>query len=467
MTAEPLRRAIFNRRMLICVFTGFSSGLPLFFLLNLVPAWLRSEQVDLKAIGLLTLIQLPYTWKFLWSPLVDRYAPPLGRRRGWMFATQLGLLLAIAAFGVASPAGLTAPQVVMQAVPGGWFALPVLDVASLLAFLSHPVALIALATAVFSATQDIALDAYRRELLQLDELGLGNSVHVTAYRLAGLVPGSLSLILADFLPWSQVFIITALFMVPGLLLTCAIREPVDIALVPKTLRAAAIEPMREFFSRAGWRQALWVLGFIFFYKLGDSLCTALATPFYLDMGYSKTEIGLVAKNAGLWASVGGGLIGGVWMLRLGIARSLWLFGVVQMLSILGFAWLAFSNAGPGSVDGWQWLFPGGADASALLRLTKLAAVVGLEAFGVGVGTAAFVAFIASQTHVAHTATQLALFTSLMAVPRTLINASAGYLVAALGWPQFYLLCFALALPGMLLLVKVAPWPISARGIPAE
>ncbi|HEY3699316.1 MAG TPA: MFS transporter, partial [Spongiibacteraceae bacterium] len=360
-----LRGVIFNRRLLICVVTGFSSGLPLFLLLNLVPAWLRSSGVDLKAIGLLTLIQLPYTWKFLWSPLVDRYTlGRLGRRRSWMLATQLTLLIAISLLGATTPAGLTPPI---------WS-----DSAALSAFFLHPLTLLALTTALCSATQDIALDAYRRELLPDEELGLGNSIHVTAYRIAGLVPGSLSLILADNLPWSQVFIITALFMLPGIILTLTIDEPDNAAQLPKTLRAAAIEPMREFIGRAGWRHAVWILGFIFCYKLGDSLCTALATPFYLDMGYSKTEIGIVAKNAGLWASVAGGLLGGFWMLRLGIARALWIFGVVQMLSILGFAWLAAStlNANMYVVDV--------ASAHEMSRWLKLAVVVGIEAFGVGI-----------------------------------------------------------------------------------
>jgi len=184
-----------------------------------------------------------------------------------------------------------------------------------------------------------------------------------------------------------------------------------------------------------------VLAFLFFYKLGDSLCTALATPFYLDMGYSKTEIGVIAKNAGLWPMVIGGILGGIWMLKLGINRALWIFGVVQFVTILGFVWMA-------------WLGPG---ESTPARLVVLATVIAGEAIGAGLGTTAFVAFMARSTHPAYTATQLALFTSLMAVPRTFINATAGWLVEALGWTNFFWLCFALAVPGMLLLFKVAPW----------
>ena len=296
--------------------------------------------------------------------------------------------------------------------------------------------------ALFSATQDIALDAFRREILSDAELGLGNSVHVNAYRIAGLVPGSLSLILADRLPWAQVFWITALFMLPGMMMTLAVREPAIVAGPPRSLRDSVIDPFREFIGRAGVRQALLVLGFIFFYKLGDSLCTALATPFYLSMGYTKTEIGLVAKNAGLWPAVIGGLDGGLWMVRLGINRALWLFGAVQLLSILGFAALA-------------WLGPQTAIGGG--QLLALAAVIGAEALGVGLGTAAFVAFIARATHPLYTATQLALFTSLAAVPRAFINATAGLLVEQIGWFGFFLLCALLAVPGMLLLPAVAPW----------
>ena len=408
------REALLNRRMLICIFTGFSSGLPLYLLLNLLPAWLRTEGISLKAIGLFALIQFPYTWKFLWSPLLDRYALPwLGRRRGWMAVTQIGLLLVIAALGLFSPqADLSTISVL----------------AALLAFVS--------------ATQDIVLDAYRRELLPDHELGLGNSVHVNAYRIAGLVPGSLSLILADHLPWGEVFAITSLFMLPGLAMTLMVSEKVSHGGTPKTLREAVVEPFREFVGRAGWREAALVLAFIFFYKLGDSLCTALATPFYLDMGFAKSEIGLVAKHAGLWPAVIGGLLGGLWMVRLGINRALWLFGIVQLVSIFGFAWLA--SLGPNQAVGPA-------------QLAQLALVIGFEALGVGLGTAAFVAFIARATNPLYTATQYALFSSLAAVPRTLINSGAGYLVEQMGWFAFFLVCVTLAVPGMLLLIRVAPW----------
>ena len=408
-----LWQTLFTRRMMICVLTGFTSGLPLYLLLNLLPAWLRTEHVDLRLIGAMALIQFPYTWKFLWSPFLDRYAVPLlGRRRGWMLLTQVALLVVIATLGGFSPQRDLSMIVLF---------------ATLLAFLS--------------ATQDIVLDAYRRELLFEHELGLGNAVHVNAYRIAGLVPGSISLILADYLPWDSVFAITALFMIPGMVMTLLITEP-PVLHTPRNLRDAVVEPFREFIQRQGWQGAALILAFLFFYKLGDSLSTALATPFYLDMGFSKTQIGLIAKNAGLWPAVIGALLGGIWMIKLGINRALWLFGIVQVLSIFGFYWLATQ---------------GHHDMIEPAHLIQLGLVIGLEALGVGLGTAAFVAYIARTTHPAYTATQFALFTSLAAVPRTFINATAGWLVEYLGWPVFFLFCALLAIPGMLLLLKVAPW----------
>ncbi len=401
------------RRLVACVVLGFSSGLPLFLLINLLPAWLKAGGVSLAAIGGFALVQLPYAWKFLWSPLVDRYAfAGLGRRRSWMLASQVLLVASIAALGTLDPAS----QV-------------------------REVAFAALAVALLSATQDIAIDAYRREILREGELGLGNAVFVNAYKVAGLVPGSLSLLLADHLPWSQVFAVTAAFLVPGMVLSLVASEPEAAAAAPRTLRAAVVEPFADFVGRQGWRSAATVLAFVFLYKLGDSLATALATPFYLDMGFANTDIAIVAKNAGLWCSVAGGLVGGAWMLRLGINRALWVFGVVQALAILGFAWLASQGSAPTTPE----------------RLLHLGAVIGVEAFGVGLGTTAFVSFLARATSPAYAATQYALLSSLMAVPRTVVNAFAGVLVERLGWPQFFLLCFLLAFPGMALLARVAPW----------
>ncbi|MCL6415976.1 AmpG family muropeptide MFS transporter [Aestuariirhabdus sp. Z084] len=406
MPSHSIWQALLNRRMLICIFTGFASGLPLYVLISMLPAWLRSEGVSLTEIGLFTLIGFPYTWKFLWSPLMERFRfPLLGLRRGWMLFTQLGLLLSIAALGM---------------VPTSNLGL---------------IAAIAAIMAFFSASQDIVLDAYRREILPDHELGLGNSFHVNAYRIAGLIPGSLALILADIMPWSSVFPIVALFMMFGIALTLSIAEPIHAAKPPATLEQAVKAPFIEFFTRNGTRQACLILAFMFLYKLGDSMATALATPFYLDMGFSLTEIGVIAKHAGLWPMIIGGILGGVLMVRIGINRALWVFGAVQIVSILGFIVLAENG----------------------YNLWLLALVIGFEYLGVGLGTAAFVAFIARSTSRAHTATQLALFTALTALPRTVANAFTGFIVDAVGWSQFFIFCTLLAIPGMLLLLKVAPW----------
>ena len=397
---------IFNKKSLICIFTGFTSGLPLFILISLLPAWLRSSGLDLKAIGLFALIQFPFTWKFLWAPLFDRFSFAMGRRRGWLIIFQLLLLLTIALAG---------------------FINPVSQLSS--------VAIISIVIAFFSASQDVVIDAYRRELLLDHELGLGNAVHVNAYKIASLIPGSLSLVLADFFAWNFVFIVTALFMLPGIIMTLLVSEPKLKIASPKTLKEAVIEPLKEFKNRKGLNSALMILLFIFLYKIGDSMATALATPFYLDLGFSMTEIGLIAKNAGLWPGIIGGLLGGIWMIKLGINKALWVFGFMQMFATLSFAWLA--SVGDNNI--------------------VLAITVGLEFFAAGLGTTAFVAYIAKTTNPSYTATQFALFTSLASVPRTLTNASTGYLVEFFGWQTFFIFCFIIAIPGMLLLYKIAPW----------
>lgn len=399
---------VLNRRMLICAGTGFASGMPLFLLIQLVPAWLRLEGVSLTAIGFFTAIQAPYSFKFLWSPVLERYAVPvLGRRRGWMLATQIGLILSIAALGLWPPGDA-------------------------LAFIS----VVSLIVALCSATQDIAIDAYRREVLPTEaELALGNSIHVQVYRLSGLVPGSLGLVLADLLDWSWIFPIMAAFMLVGVGLTLSVKEAVAEPRIPPSLAAAVAEPFREFFARRALAPALAVLAFMFFYKLGDNMATALSTPFYIDMGFSPTQIGVIAKNAALWPSVIGGILGGLAIVKIGINKALWWFGGVQLATIFGFVWLSGAGADP-------WV---------------LAAVIGAEYLGVGLGTAASVAFIARETSRLAVATQFALFTALAALPRTLASMSSGLIVDDIGWTPFFYLCAALAVPGMALLIWVAPY----------
>ncbi len=408
MTHSPtFKEAILNKRMLICIFTGFSSGLPLFILYQLVPGWLRSEGVSLAEIGLFSLIGIPYVWKFVWSPLMDRYSlPVLGRRRSWMLASQILLLISIASFGFINPN-----------------------------FNIWSVAYLAAAVAFFSASQDIVLDAYRRELLLEHELGLGNSIHVQAYRLSGLVPGSLAFILADHISWQSVFLIVAAFMLIGIIFTLCIKEIENKQNTPKTLHDAIVLPFRDFTARKGLKGALQILTFLFLYKLGDSMATALQTPFFIDLGFSKTEIGVVAKTASLIAMTIGLAIGGIVMIKLSINKALWLFGFVQIISILGFA--ALAEIGHNTY--------------------ALAVAMGFEYLGVGLGTAAFTAFIARTTNPAFAATQFALFTALTALPRTFANAVTGLIVEQIGWTSFFFLCTALAVPGMLMLFKVAPW----------
>jgi PAT family beta-lactamase induction signal transducer AmpG len=400
-------RSYLNARILAVLFLGFSSGLPLYTLLYLSQAWLAKSGLGLKELGLFAAVTFPYTFKFLWAPFMDRYTLPLGRRRGWMALTQLALFLCIGGMGMLDP---------RQQLP--------------------MVAVFVAAVAFLSASQDVVIDAYRREILSDREQGLGAAVIVNAYKASGLVPSAIGLVLADTLPWQTVFWIVAAFMLPGLACTLMAREPRIYGEPPKNLQQAIVLPFREFIQRDGWRQALIIVAFILLYKVGDSMATALSTKFFLDLGFSTRQIGLAANATGLWASLAGGVVGGVWMVKLGINRALWVFGVLQALAILGFAWLA--KTGPDT--------------------TVLAAVFGFESFAsLGLGSAALVAFISRSTDPRYTATQYALFSSLAAVPRTFINASVGFVVAQTGWFNFFIVCFVLAIPAMLMLPKIAPW----------
>ncbi|MCF8082260.1 MAG: AmpG family muropeptide MFS transporter [Deltaproteobacteria bacterium] len=402
---KALLKVMFSPRMLVALIMGFSCGLPLLLTISVLQAWMQQEGVDLTVIGLMSLVGLPYTVKFLWAPFLDRYTLPfLGRRRGWLLMAQLALVCSISGLGFTDPADS----------PWG-------------------VALAAFWVTFFSASQDIVVDAYRREDLTDTELGLGSSLYVNGYRVGMLLASGGGLIMADHIPFSMVYQILAACMIPGILTTLLAREPdIGTTVTPHTLKEAVIDPLVEYFSRPS---AVWILAFILFYKIGDTMASAISIPFYLDVGFTKTEIGAVVKLFGFWATIGGSLMGGVLMIRLGINRSLWIFGVLQALSTACFALL--SRIGP--------------------HVSALSGVIGFENLSGGMGTAAYVAFMASITNKRFTATQYALLSSLMGVPRVMASAPTGFLAKHLGWGWFFIACTLIAIPGMLLLLKFAPW----------
>ncbi len=397
MNHPSIATSILNRRMLVALVMGFSCGLPLLLTLSVLQAWMTEAGVDLTTIGLMTMVGLPYTLKFFWAPLVDRFTLPfLGRRRGWLLIAQLALMGSLVWLGFSDPIG-------------------------------HPewLAVAALSVSFFSASQDIVVDAYRREDLPDPELGLGSSLYINGYRVGMLLASGGGLILADHIPFSMVYLIMSLCLLPGMVTTVLTPEP-KVEVFPVTLKEAVIDPMTEYFSR---KKALVILLFILMYKLGDTMAAAMTTPFYLDIGFSKTQIGAVVKLFGFWATVGGTIVGGVAMIRLGILRSLWLFGILQALSTAGFALLA--SLGP--------------------DLAALSAVIAFENLSSGMGTSAYAGYMASITDKRFTATQYALLTSLMGVPRVLASAPTGYLATQMGWWSFFVFCALIALPGLFLI----------------
>ncbi len=395
---------IFSGRMLVTFIMGFACGLPLLLTISLLQAWMKEEGVDLAMIGMISLVGLPYTVKFLWAPFLDRYIPPfLGRRRGWLIIAQIFLVLSIAGLAFTDP-GVKPLYVVIAAM--------------LVTF--------------FSATQDIVVDAFRRESLSDQELGLGSSLYVNGYRVGMLLASGGGFIMADAISFKAVYLIMAACLLPCMLASVLSPEPEITAGAPKTLQEAVIDPLVEYFSRSG---AIWILAFILLYKLGDTMASAMTTPFYLEIGFSKTEIGAVVKLFGFWATLGGSLAGGLIMLYIGINRSLWIFGIFQALSTAGFAVLARIG----------------------YSIPALSGVIAFENFSSGMGTAAYSAFMASITNKKFTATQYALLSSLMGVPRVIASAPTGFLAKHTGWELFFAACTLIAIPGMLLLFKFAPW----------
>jgi len=397
-------KVIFSRRMFVSFLMGFACGLPLLLTSTLLQAWMKKAGIDLTMIGLMALVGLPYTLKFLWAPFLDRFTiSSMGRRRGWLLLAQIALVFSIAGLGFINPA-------------------------------QNPVVMVlaALLVTFSSASQDIVVDAYRREDLADEELGLGSSFYINGYRIGMLLASGGGLILADYLSFKTAYMIMAACMLPAIITTLLTPEPSIAAGTPKTMREAIVEPLSEYFSR---ENAVLILAFILLYKIGDTMASAITTPFYLDLGFSMKEIGAIVKVFGLGATISGSLIGGMLMLRMGINRSLWVFGFLQGISVAGFAVLARIG----------------------YSLPALSGVIAIENLTGGMGTAAYAAFMGSITNKKFTATQYALLSSLMGVPRVLASAPTGFLAKHMGWENFFIFCVFIAIPGMLLLLKFAPW----------
>ena len=399
--ALPMIRQIFSRKMIVSLIMGFSCGVPLLLTISVLQAWMKKEGVDLTVIGMFSLVGLPYTLKFLWAPLFDRFTLPfLGRRKGWLLISQILLMISIALLGLTNPAGTP------------WM-----------------VAFAAFLVTFFSASQDIVVDAYRREDLTDKELGLGSSMYIYGYRTGMLLASGGGLVLADHIPFSMVYLLMALSLIPGMMTAVMTPEPPQVKGQPVTLAQAVVDPLKEYFLRDG---AVVILLFILFYKIGDTMASAMTTPFYMDIGFSMTEIGAVVKLFGFWATLGGTFGGGILMLKFGINRSLWIFGVLQALSTACFAWLAFVG----------------------YSIPLLSCVIAFENISSGMGTAAYVAFMASMTDRRFTATQYALLSSLMGIPRVMASAPTGFFAKYLGWEGFFIVCTVAAVPGMILLYYI-------------
>jgi PAT family beta-lactamase induction signal transducer AmpG len=402
LSTKPSKlKKVFSYQMLVMLMIGYSAGLPLLLIGSTLQAWMTDSGIDLTTIGMLSLVGVPYSLKFLWAPLLDRYQVPfLGRRRGWMLVFQVALVASL-------------------------FFLSMLDPKTNVTL----VCLVSLLIAFCSASQDIVLDAYRREILSDEELGLGSSVYIAGYRIAIIVSGALALNMADNMSWSMVYKIMAVLMAPALIFTFIFPDENKHIKAPGNLRDAVVGPLKDFFVRKG---AWVILLFILLYKVGDSMASNMTTPFILELGYSKSDMGNIAKTFGMMATILGGIIGGVMMLRMNMKWSLVFFGILQAVSTLGFAWLP----------------------SMPLSLTSLAIVIAFENLASGMGTAAYAGYMASLTNKQFTATQYALFTALMGVPRTILSSPTGWMAERLGWEQFFVFCTVVAVPGLLLLIPV-------------
>ena len=397
---SPYVQAFASYRMIVMVILGFASGLPLPLTSGTLQAWLTTAGVDIKMIGIFSIVGLPYTLKFLWSPFMDRFVPPfLGRRRGWIVCTQVALLAGIAVMALMSP----------QSMP---FALGI----------------IALCVAFFSASQDIVVDAYRTDVLPAHERGTGVAVFIFGYRIAFLVAGALALMMADRVGWQKTYIFMACLMILGMLGSFAGREPDGKIVPPKNMGEAVWGPLKDFFSR---KSAVVLLLFIILYKLGDAYAGALTTAFLIrGVHFTLSELAIINKLIGIVATIVGALFGGTLMVKMGLFRSLWWFGILQTLSHFSFMVLA--------VIGKSY--------------TAAIVAVAFENVTGGMGSTAFVAFVMALCNKRFTATQFALLSSLAVLGRVVISPTSGYIVTYVGWAVFFLFTVIAALPGLALLL---------------
>lgn len=403
---SPYLQVFRSPRLAVILALGFSSGLPLALTGGTLQAWMTVEGVDLSTIGIFTLVGLPYVWKFLWAPAMDRFVPPfLGRRRGWLVLTQLALAAGIAAMAFLSPRS---------------------DLAA--------IAWLALFVAFASASQDIVVDAYRTDVVSREERGLAGALGVVGYRLAMLVSGALALALvagSGWIPalgWRNTYLLMAVLMAVGVIAALCGEEPSAVPAAPRTLRDAVIEPLREFFSRP---KAVWILVLLVLYKLGDAFAGSLTTAFLLrGAGFSLNDVGTVNKAVGLAATIVGALLGGALMVRLRLYRALLGFGILQGVSILSFMWLAIAGRS----------YP------------IMVLAVGLENVTSGMGTAAFVALLMALCDHRFTATQYALLSALASIGRVVVGPVSGYATdpryLGLSWAVFFFWAFVSAIPGL-------------------
>jgi PAT family beta-lactamase induction signal transducer AmpG len=390
-----------NPKLLFLFALGLSSGLPLALTAGTLQAWMNDEGIDIKTIGLFGILGLPYTLKFLWAPLLDRYKLPfLDRRKGWAILTQILLALIFILISMTNPKEQISYLMV-------------------LCLLSN----------FLSATQDLVLDAYRREILPDNELGIGAATFVNGYLISfRFISGALAILLSTLMTWNLVYMIMAGFMLLMVAVTFAAPQPKNYH-QPKSLKAAFLDPLKEYFSRDG---AVIILFFILLYKLGDNLASSITVPFILQSGYSKEEYVAISKVWGLIATILGTTIGGIYLNIMGTYRTLFIMGIFQALSTAGFAILPYVGK----------------------NNLVLSFVIGFENLTAGMGTAAFAAYLASMSHVSFTATQYALLSSLMRVPSIIFSSRTGAMAETMGWTNFFLFCSIIAIPGLVLILAI-------------